>query len=159
MPTTQEPTVRRYATIDHAAITAGVTRRTIYNWIHAGKVRTVRTTSGRARVDLESIFQTPTQGEPQTMARTMDPREIEVGPANKEAVLEILAEGEHATWMMQRLRDKGIRTPPEEHRITLHDRERAECALGILEDLHRLGAIRFEFLIDEDETTVQIKAS
>lgn len=37
-------------TIQQAATLVGVSRRTIYNWMHAGKLTVVRTVSGRIRI-------------------------------------------------------------------------------------------------------------
>ena len=41
--------------VEHAAVLLGVSRRTIYNRIREGKLRTVRTMGGSQRVLLESI--------------------------------------------------------------------------------------------------------
>jgi excisionase family DNA binding protein len=40
--------------IDHAAELLGVSRRTVYNRIHDGRLRTIRTRCGSQRVLLES---------------------------------------------------------------------------------------------------------
>lgn len=42
--------------IAQAVAIAGVTRRTIYNWINAGKLRYTRTAGGRLRIDPASLF-------------------------------------------------------------------------------------------------------
>lgn len=47
---------RASVTITHAASLVGVSRRTIYNWIEAGKVETVRTASGTRRIYVDSLW-------------------------------------------------------------------------------------------------------
>jgi len=41
--------------VDHAAELLGVSRRTVYYWIRAGKLRTIRTANGSQRVLIVSI--------------------------------------------------------------------------------------------------------
>ena len=41
--------------VDHAAALLGVSRRTVYNRIHEGRLKTIRTRSGSQRVLLESL--------------------------------------------------------------------------------------------------------
>ena len=41
--------------VDHAAALLGVSRRTVYNRIHEGRLKTIRTRSGTQRVLLESL--------------------------------------------------------------------------------------------------------
>ena len=41
--------------VDHAAALLGVSRRTVYNRIHEGRLKTIRTPSGSQRVLLESL--------------------------------------------------------------------------------------------------------
>ena len=43
-------------TISEACEIAKVSRRTIYNWMDAGKLRVVRTTSGLTRIVLADLF-------------------------------------------------------------------------------------------------------
>jgi len=43
-------------TINRACELAGVTRRTIYNWMQAGKLKTIRTAGGSIRIDPASLF-------------------------------------------------------------------------------------------------------
>lgn len=50
---TREPTVN----IDQAAALVGVSRRTIYNWLHAGKLQYVRTAGGSIRIFPASLWQ------------------------------------------------------------------------------------------------------
>jgi excisionase family DNA binding protein len=45
-------------TIDEAARTAKVQRRTIYNWLEAGKLRHCYTVGGSVRIDPASLFTT-----------------------------------------------------------------------------------------------------
>lgn len=45
--------------ITQAAARVGVTRRTIYNWIAAGKLTTVRTTGGRPRIVADTLWRAP----------------------------------------------------------------------------------------------------
>lgn len=48
---------RKTLNLDQAAEEAGVSRRTIYNWIRAQKVETLRTAGGSLRVYADSLFQ------------------------------------------------------------------------------------------------------
>lgn len=50
--------------IKQACAIAGVSRRTIYTWLHAGKLEYVRTAGGRIRIVPASLFRPVTQ-EPQ----------------------------------------------------------------------------------------------
>lgn len=45
--------------IQTACIRVGVSRRTIYNWIAAGKVEYVRTASGSIRIFADSLWREP----------------------------------------------------------------------------------------------------
>lgn len=54
------PVLRETLTIQKAAARADVSRRTIYNWIDAGKLDYVRTAGGRVRVFADSLFKAPT---------------------------------------------------------------------------------------------------
>lgn len=47
---------RPLVTIDQAMVLAGVSRRTIYNWLEAGKVEHCRTAGGRVRIYADSLF-------------------------------------------------------------------------------------------------------
>lgn len=51
-------------TVEEARKVAHVSRRTIYNWIAAGKLRTVRTAGGGLRILEDSIFR-PDTGRPE----------------------------------------------------------------------------------------------
>jgi len=42
----------------------GVSRRTIYNWITAGKVEYVRTAGGSIRIFVDSLWRDPVTGSP-----------------------------------------------------------------------------------------------
>ena len=46
---------RRSVLLDHAAELLGVSRRTVYNRIREGRLRTIRTRAGSQRVLLESL--------------------------------------------------------------------------------------------------------
>jgi excisionase family DNA binding protein len=50
-----DPT-RETISIPDACTRVGVTRRTIYNWIHAGKVEYVRTAGGAIRIFADSLW-------------------------------------------------------------------------------------------------------
>jgi excisionase family DNA binding protein len=50
-----EPRVGRSVSLDQAAALLGVSRRTIYNRIRQGRLRTIRTLGGSQRVLLESM--------------------------------------------------------------------------------------------------------
>lgn len=52
---TKRPTLK----INEAADAAGVTRRTIYNWLQAGKLEYVRTAGGSVRILSSSLFSRP----------------------------------------------------------------------------------------------------
>lgn len=48
--------VRGMVSIQEACQIAGVSRRTIYNWMKTGKLETVRTVGGSVRIAPESLF-------------------------------------------------------------------------------------------------------
>jgi excisionase family DNA binding protein len=50
-----EARIGRSVSLDHAAELLGVSRRTIYNRIREGRLRTIRTPGGSQRVLLESL--------------------------------------------------------------------------------------------------------
>jgi excisionase family DNA binding protein len=50
-----EARIGRSVSLDHAAVLLGVSRRTIYNRIRAGRLKTIRTLGGSQRVLLESV--------------------------------------------------------------------------------------------------------
>jgi excisionase family DNA binding protein len=54
-----EPRIGRSVSLDHAAQLLGVSRRTIYNRIRDGRLRTIRTIGGSQRVLLESVHDVP----------------------------------------------------------------------------------------------------
>ena len=56
-----QPHVGRSVLIDEACRLLGVSKRTVYYWIRAGRLQTVRTLGGSQRILLESI-QHPGQG-------------------------------------------------------------------------------------------------
>lgn len=49
------PRIGRSVSLDHAAHLLGVSRRTIYNRIRSGRLRTIRTKGGSQRVLVESV--------------------------------------------------------------------------------------------------------
>jgi excisionase family DNA binding protein len=55
-PARVEPGLGRSVTIDRAASLLGVSRRTVYNRIRDGRLRTVRTLGVSQRVLVESLF-------------------------------------------------------------------------------------------------------
>ena len=48
---------RAIATVNQAAQRVGVSRRTIYNWMEAGKIATVKTAGGLTRVYVDTLYQ------------------------------------------------------------------------------------------------------
>lgn len=50
-----EPRIGRSVSLDHAAELLGVSRRTVYNRIRAGRLQTIRTLGGSQRVLIESV--------------------------------------------------------------------------------------------------------
>ena len=53
-----EPRIGRSVSLDHAAQLLGVSRRTIYNRIREGRLRTIRTLGGSQRVLIHSVMKT-----------------------------------------------------------------------------------------------------
>lgn len=49
---------RRTVSIMQACDQVGVSRRTIYNWLAAGKVEYVRTAGGAVRIYLDTLYRT-----------------------------------------------------------------------------------------------------
>jgi excisionase family DNA binding protein len=47
--------VGRSVSLEHAARILGVSSRTVYNWIRAGRLQTIRTIGGSQRVLLDSL--------------------------------------------------------------------------------------------------------
>jgi excisionase family DNA binding protein len=54
---------RRAISITQACESVGVSRRTIYNWMSAGKVQYVRTAGGAVRIFEDSLWRAPQMGE------------------------------------------------------------------------------------------------
>jgi excisionase family DNA binding protein len=52
-----EPRIGRSVSLDHAARLLNVSRRTIYNRIREGRLRTIRTLGGSQRVLLDSVHE------------------------------------------------------------------------------------------------------
>jgi excisionase family DNA binding protein len=50
------PDDRKLVSIEQARSIAGVTRRTIYNWLALGKIDYTRTAGGRVRIYAETLF-------------------------------------------------------------------------------------------------------
>jgi predicted site-specific integrase-resolvase len=46
----------QYVTVAQAMAIADVSRRTIYNWMKAGKIATVTTEDGEVRIERQSLF-------------------------------------------------------------------------------------------------------
>jgi excisionase family DNA binding protein len=55
---------RKAISIMKACALVGVSRRTIYNWITAGKVEYVRTAGGSVRIFVDSLWRDPRTGQP-----------------------------------------------------------------------------------------------
>jgi excisionase family DNA binding protein len=55
---------RKAISIMKACALVGVSRRTIYNWITAGKVEYVRTAGGSVRIFVDSLWRDPRDGRP-----------------------------------------------------------------------------------------------
>src|SRR3954468_12360722 len=58
-----EPRIGRSVSLDHAAQLLNVSRRTIYNRIREGRLRTIRTLGGSQRVLLDSVNENVGQDE------------------------------------------------------------------------------------------------
>lgn len=56
--------------VNQACVVAGVSRRTIYNWLDAGKIEWIRTAGGGRRIFKDSLFR-DANGERLTEATTM----------------------------------------------------------------------------------------
>ena len=56
------PRIGRSVSLDHAAQLLGVSRRTIYNRIREGRLRTIRTQGGSQRVLVDSVQASSGQG-------------------------------------------------------------------------------------------------
>jgi excisionase family DNA binding protein len=52
-----------WVSVNEAAAKAGVSRRTIYNWHEAGRLKAARTASGRIRIHVSSLALRPEQPE------------------------------------------------------------------------------------------------
>ncbi len=74
-----QPTHSRTFLIEDAALLLGVSRRTIYYWIAAGRLATVRTRGGSQRVLLASIERVLRE------ERGWPPNQAEGGPSDSEA--------------------------------------------------------------------------
>lgn len=48
--------------IQQACTVVGVSRRTIYNWLNAGKLEWVRTAGGSIRIVTDSLYRSATDG-------------------------------------------------------------------------------------------------
>lgn len=55
---------RKTISIMKACELVGVSRRTIYNWISAGKVEYVRTAGGSVRIFVDTLWRDPGRGAP-----------------------------------------------------------------------------------------------
>ena len=53
---------RKTISIMKACELVGVSRRTIYNWIGAGKIEYVRTAGGSVRIFTDTLWRSPEQG-------------------------------------------------------------------------------------------------
>jgi excisionase family DNA binding protein len=64
---------RQTISIMKACEVVGVSRRTIYNWISAGKVEYVRTAGGSIRIFADTLWREPGSASRQTAANELDP--------------------------------------------------------------------------------------
>lgn len=78
-PSTFEPRLGRSVTIDQAAALLGVSRRTIYNRIRDGRLRTIRTLGVSQRVLVESLFELGFR--PQAFSTSASGASLGVAPA------------------------------------------------------------------------------
>lgn len=60
----RDPVLEKTVNISEAMQLAGVTRRTIYNWLDSGKVQYVRTAGGSIRIFAETLFRQATRRDP-----------------------------------------------------------------------------------------------
>ena len=74
-----EPRLGRSVTIDQAAALLGVSRRTIYNRIRDGRLRTIRTLGVSQRVLVESLFELGFR--PQAFSTSASGASLGVAPA------------------------------------------------------------------------------
>ena len=61
---------RKTVSIPRACELVGVSRRTIYNWIAAGKVEYVRTAGGSVRIFLDTLWRDPESSTTQAVSWT-----------------------------------------------------------------------------------------
>jgi excisionase family DNA binding protein len=76
-----EPGLGRSVTIDRAALLLGVSRRTIYNRIRDGRLRTIRTLGVSQRVLVESLYELGFR--PQPFPTSASAASFGVGPATR----------------------------------------------------------------------------
>ena len=77
----------RRVTIETAAALAGVSRRTIYNWLRAGRLEYVRTAGGRVRIEPDSLFRAPSGAPLPVHTLAPFPQGPLIHPADRERVL------------------------------------------------------------------------
>jgi excisionase family DNA binding protein len=63
---------RRAISITQACESVGVSRRTIYNWMAAGKVQYVRTAGGAVRIFEDTLWRAPQQADAHEAQATAD---------------------------------------------------------------------------------------
>ena len=76
-----EPRLGRSVTIDQAASMLGVSRRTIYNRIRDGRLRTVRTLGVSQRVLVQSLYELGFR--PQAFSTSASGASLGIGPDNR----------------------------------------------------------------------------
>jgi len=76
-----EPRLGRSVTIDRAALLLGVSRRTIYNRIRDGRLRTIRTLGVSQRVLVESLFELGFR--PRAFSTSASAVSFSLGPATR----------------------------------------------------------------------------
>jgi excisionase family DNA binding protein len=76
-----EPRLGRSVTIDQAAALLGVSRRTVYNRIRDGRLRTIRTLGASQRVLVQSLIDLGFR--PQAFSTSASGASLGVGPATR----------------------------------------------------------------------------
>jgi excisionase family DNA binding protein len=77
----EEPRLGRSVSIDQAAALLNVSRRTIYNRIREGRLRTIRTIGGSQRVLVESLYELGFR--PQAFSATASAASFSVRPPTR----------------------------------------------------------------------------
>jgi excisionase family DNA binding protein len=70
---------RKTVSIPRACELVGVSRRTIYNWLAAGKVQYVRTAGGSVRIFEDTLWRNPESVDPSSAPWTQQPQRLSRG--------------------------------------------------------------------------------